>query len=672
MIYHYPQRCIAAFLVLLLSFNTQATIREQATEQVPATQPAQNLDTLLQVLEKQQKIYGKTPHVEVARALESVGHAYMMDNNFQQGLCHYKKALKMMKVLHGKEPHVEVAKAFKNVGVAYGKLHKVLDQLSYYRKALKMYKNLHRDQAHVDVADMLSRVGTVCGNIGNTEEQLLYAKELLAICEALYGDRPNLYVAISLFNLGISYKAISDLGNALLYLQQSLEMYAALPDGGPYENVADVLNQMGIVYFSQKDFQSGLAYFERASEVYKTRRSGQVSLNEAQLMHNLGVSHIQLNNFKSALPYLTASFAIYKVLLGDQPHSRLLACLRSIGYAYEKEREFPESLSCYEKAFKMHKALYDDMLYRNSVGILEDIARVHGYMNNYEAELSHLQKAKKEYQHLCNQNDYVTNSDIARVIHNTGIAYRYLGDLRQSLEQHRHALYLYNILYKGAHLHRVTSMKRVGMAYSRLGKYQQAEKYYKKSLKMVQKLEQPHLCASIFHHLGCSYRSASYGAGKEKTRQQYRDKATEAFEAALAVNDVPAIALLTDYAHLLLNTRKYQQAYDYLVRAIATGDEQDIVEYTLAEPATVTPILQARINQEKLAEVRAIDYAFYLLLHHYEALQQAGITPIQSREACLAAYTQGINARAGQPGKEKQDMLARYLLDNLKGALSVN
>lgn len=68
-----------------------------------------------------------------------------------------------------------------------------------------------------------------------------------------------------------------------------------------------------------------------------------------------------------------------------------------------------------------------------------------------------------------------------------------------------------------------------------------------------------------------------------------------------------------------------------------------------------------RIHQDKAVVVRAIDYAFYLLLHHYEVFQQAGITPTKTQEAHLAAYAQGIKARAGQPGKVRQDALESLL-----------
>jgi hypothetical protein len=84
----------------------------------------------------------------------------------------------------------------------------------------------------------------------------------------------------------------------------------------------------------------------------------------------------------------------------------------------------------------------------------------------------------------------------------------------------------------------------------------------------------------------------------------------------------------------------------------------------MMERATVSPLLQERIDQDRKVQVRGIDYAFYLLIHHYEDFAQAGLTPEQPRAAYLAAYAEGIKARADQQGKEKQDEMASFLLDS--------
>jgi len=106
----------------------------------------------------------------VAKTLGNVGHSYIKQRDYRQGLVYYKKALKMTKALYGKAPHIEMVNMLKNVGFAYGKYR--TGQLTYYKKALSMYKVLYKDQSHVDVANMLYNIGQTCNDRENIREAL--------------------------------------------------------------------------------------------------------------------------------------------------------------------------------------------------------------------------------------------------------------------------------------------------------------------------------------------------------------------------------------------------------------------------------------------------------------------------------------------------------------------
>ena len=116
----------------------------------------------------------------------------------------------------------------------------------------------------------------------------------------------------------------------------------------------------------------------------------------------------------------------------------------------------------------------------------------------------------------------------------------------------------------------------------------------------------------------------------------------------------------------MIATKKLPQAYDHLVHAIASGDNEDELSYSLIEQDTVTPLLRDYMTQDMEMEVRTIDYAYYLLIHHYKDFVQAGITPEKTREEYLSAYAEGIEQRKGQESMEKQDEIAKFLLDSLQ------
>ena len=588
-----------------------------------------------------------------------------------------------MKALYRKEPRIEIINMLKNVGFAYSEWS--FSRLSYYKKALEMYRALYGDRAHVDIANMLSSIGRAHHDLGDKQKALLYAKESLAMFMALYGDSPNLDVATALFNVGACYQAASDFDNALSHYQQSLKMYTALADSELYENLADVLNNMGLVHFKQKDFRQALTYFKQASEVYKSRDEGHVYLGQAKAIQNIGATYIQLKDFIEAIPYFKEAVDIYKKLSNTQHDSDIMSCFSNIGYAYEVLNNLSESLAYYEQALKISEKLYDvDGASYESGNFIEKIARVHGYMNNFALKLSYLQKANYVYRRLGNQNAkqmsygsttyrFVTNENVARVLFDIGMTYSFLGDLQQSSEYFSYASKDYKILYnenknaKELLERQIISLRMMGMIYASLGKYRKAEKNYRKSLKMAYLLKAPYYQAYAHYSLGRFYHWVIRGGCSEKTRQRYINKAQAAFESTVQASNELKRDLWTSYADFLIDTGQLAQAYDCLIRATVMEDHTSSLLYIRGDKPTVPIILQELVQQEKVVIVRAIDYAFYLLIHHYDAFLRAGITPEKSREAYLAAYKQSIEARTGghQVRKEKEDKVAKLLLDKL-------
>jgi tetratricopeptide (TPR) repeat protein len=322
-------------------------------------------------------------------------------------------------------------------------------------------------------------------------------------------------------------------------------------------------------------------------------------------------------------------------------------------------------------------------------------------MNDRSLQIYHLEKARDIYRRLGQRaaeqmssgtttypfitNDniarVITNDNIARVWDNMGRAYSFLGDFRQSLQCLIHASKDYKTLYKhnknnkdtkGILEGAILSLRMLGTVYGSLGKHKQAENYSKRSLKVAHLLGDSSHQAYAYYHLGCCYHLVVRSGCKEKIRQRYIHKAQAAFESAVKAIRAPKVDLWTGYASFLIDTVQFTQAYDYLISAIAIEDDAGDLQYVWGDCTTAPHVLQKKLQEEKVVTVRAIDYAFYLLLHHYEAFLRAGITPAQSREAYLTAYTQGIESRAGQLGKERQDALASYFLDSLQNAESMN
>ena len=175
----------------------------------------------------------------------------------------------------------------------------------------------------------------------------------------------------------------------------------------------------------------------------------------------------------------------------------------------------------------------------------------------------------------------------------------------------------------------------------------------------------------VAHNLACLYNMVAIEAkqeGQEQEAQEYLAKAKDTFELAVETNDPPKAGLCTEYANFLITTGELEQAYQYLQKAITSGNDGSGLGYRPAERETVAPILRERIGPDGRISLRPIDYAYYLLIHHYADFQKAGVDPDKTREAYLQDYEQTISDRANRTGEEIE--IARYLLEKLKEELN--
>ena len=531
---------------------------------------------------------------------------------------------------------------------------------------------MYRDQAHLDMAISLNNVGTAYDTLGDTQEGLKYKEQALEMFKELYGDQAHPDLARSLNNVGLAYHTLGDTRKGLGYQEQALEMYKKLYGDQAHPSLAMSLNNVGNAYHTLGETRKGLGYQEQALEMYKELYGEQAHPSLASSLNNVGNAYDTLGETQKGLVYYAQALEMRRVLYGDQAHPDLASSLNNVGSAYYALRKMKKALEYFTQALEMYKELYGEQ----------------------------------------------AHPDLAMSLNNVGSAYATLGETRKGLGYKEQALEMYK-KYCGdqAHPSLAMSLGNVGSAYENLEMYGEAKQYYEEGLQLSKKMDAAHRSyvqqftqalggltnkfhvaaskayaqqdiartihnyeqalalpmeedrqRSICHDLGCMYHVAALGSSEEGLRQAYINKATTAFESALAVGDAPEAGLLTEYANFLLATAQVAKAHDYLVQAIESGDGESGLSYGLMERETVSPLLWESINQDGEVQVRGIDYALYLLIHHYEAFAQAGITLEKNRAAYLEDYAQGISNRAGQAGKEKQDEIAKFLLDSLRSA----
>jgi tetratricopeptide (TPR) repeat protein len=624
----------------------------------------ESLTCFEQVLTMRKTLYGDQPHPEVAISLNNVGVAYNALGEAKTGLKYKKQALSMYQALCGDQPCPQVAMSLNSVGVTYNALGEAKTGLKYKKQALSMYQILYGDQPHPDVVTALSSVGVAYNTLGDAREGLIYFEQALRMCRILYGDQPHPDIAESLHDVGEIYNALGEVQKSLMCFEQALTVFKAFYGDRPHPDVAMAFNSVGVAYHNLGDAQKGLRYKEQALTTYQALYRGRPHPEVAKSLNSVGLAYNALGDAKKGLAYFEQALKIRKTLHGDQPHPDVAMSLNSVGVAYNALGEAQTGLKYKKRALSMYQTFYKDQLHPDIAESLNSVGVAYNTLGDAQKSLMYFEQALTMRKTLYGDQPH---PEVARSLNSVGAAYNTLGDAQKSLTYYEQALTIRKILYGDqSHPEVAMSLDNVGTAYWLLGEAEKTIRYYEEALKVLP--EGHHLRRGLCHNLGCAHHLVALKADKEEDRKNCIDKATAFFEAAVAMSNAPDAGLSVEYANFLLHAGQLQQAYTYLTQAIASGDGASKLSYGLLDQATVAPPLQERIAQNKVAEVRAIDYTYYLLLCHYEAFEKAGIRPEATREAYLAAYAQGILARAGEPGEEKQDELAQCLLNLLNAS----
>ena len=334
-----------------------------------------------------------------------------------------------------------------------------------------------------------------------------------------------------------------------------------------------------------------------------------------------------------------------------------------MGIAHENLNNYTEALDYYQQALQMYQALHEGENHTDIAAALRSVGLAYYYLDNDAQALEYFQQALTMQQALHKGENH---DDVAQVLKNVGDAYHYLGNYPEALEYYQQALEMQKALHEGDHADVAQVLKDVGDAHYSLGHLEEAIQSYEQAL-AVPAMSQA-TKASIGHNLGCMCHVKALAVrqeGDEQQAQAYLEKATASFEQAIQASDGVKAGLYTEYGDFLLATGKTAQAYDYLRQAIESGDNASGLGYALTEQPTVTPVLQAYISQHQKVLLRGTDYAYYLMIHHYEDFQEAGIQMAQTREAYLKDYQASLDQCSGQPGQEQKDKTAYHLLGSL-------
>ena len=291
-------------------------------------------DTAIILAEQELKLAQTSKQTKYeAKALNTMGVAFMNKGNYPQAINCYLKALKINEDIKDKQG---IGLCYVNIGLIYYYQSNFKNALEYYFKALK------------------------------TREEVGNKKDI----GACYG------------NIGIVYQQQANFPKALEYFLKALEKFEETGSkqgiGGCYANIA-------IVYSGQNNYPKALEYNLRA---LKIRKEIGDKKGRGICYTNLGTLYNKLSNYKLAVLYSDSALVICKEL-GDINEARF--AYENLATAYSKTNRYKEA---YESHVKF-KQLTDSIFNEDNSKQLGDL-KTQFEVEKKEAELKIKSDAEKE------------------------------------------------------------------------------------------------------------------------------------------------------------------------------------------------------------------------------------------------------------------------------------
>ena len=608
-------------------------------------------------------------HPRIAQTLSNLGNAWRDLRDVHQAVACYKRSLSICKQIY-EQNHPRIAQTLSNLGNAWRDLRDVHQAVACYKRSLSICKQIY-EQNHPLIAQTLSSLGSAWRDLGDMRQAVACYEGTLHIREQVY-EQNHPRIAQILNNIGDAWLDLGDSRKAVFYLERSLGIYEHVYKKQPvHPDIARILNNLGLAWGGLGNPRKGISYLERSLAIKEQLYDPNHPFIAATL-NNLGKAWGGLGDVRKAMIYYGRSLAIKEqVYQADPNHPDIARTLNNLGNAWVGLKDPRQAVPYLERALAIFEQVHQaDPNHPNIANTLNSLGNAWGALGDAREATPYLERALAIYRQVYQADP--NHPDIARTLNNLGHAWSALGDFRKAVSYYERALTVKEQVCKEApnHPEIAATLNNLGAVWSALGEARKALSYYQRALAIYEQVydaNHPYVVGTL-HNLGCMYHVAALAArqeGDEQDTQAYLEKASTSFEQAVQASDAVKVGLYTEYGNFLLDTRKAAQAYDYLHQAIESGDDASGLSYSLLEQPTVTPVLQAYISQQQKVSLRGIDYAYYLMIHHYEDFQKAGIEMAQTREDYLAAYQASIDQCSGRPGQEKKDKTAYHLLGSL-------
>jgi tetratricopeptide (TPR) repeat protein len=128
----------------------------------------------------------------VAIRLSNLGDAWRALGEYRKAIDYYTEVLAILQKVYGDTPHRNVAADLNNLGLAWGALGDYRKAIDYYTQALAIDQKVYGDTPHPDVVTDLNRLGSAWGALEEYDKATDYYTQSLVMMEAtLPADHPD-------------------------------------------------------------------------------------------------------------------------------------------------------------------------------------------------------------------------------------------------------------------------------------------------------------------------------------------------------------------------------------------------------------------------------------------------------------------------------------------------
>ncbi len=196
--------------------------------------------------------------------------------------------------------------------------------------------------------------------------------------------------------------------------------------------------------------------------------------DRAITLNNLASVHLEQARYGQAEPLLLEAIEIWQSML-DGPESNLASCLNNLAFLYDRQDQFDEAIPLYQQAIDIWSLLPEEK--HHIATSLDNVGLCFLKKGDNAQAIEYFQAALEMRRTLLGEQ----HPDVAENLNELGLLLMGKGDYQQATLLYLQSLDIHQKI-SSTHLDSLKVLDNLATAYSRLGKYTEAENIYQRIL----------------------------------------------------------------------------------------------------------------------------------------------------------------------------------------------